>query len=471
MLYRQTALIITTLFIFILLLSGAAGAVSETPEEAKGVAAAVYAEVYEKESVIQIIYGEEAVAGTVYEEETVADMVYDETVAVLGMAADTTGVGKVGDQFILEVVLSNATNVGGVAFEVYFDPAVLRIVKDEEGNSVTANPDIYKPDPPFNNPYYRADTECSTRMDGYAGGIDFGPEPVWLGRIKFELLKEAETQITFSYSKLSTPAPPPPGNPQPIPHLRQGCQLVFDYTPPLVESLIVPEKALAGTRIILTAKGSDNVRLNYFRFEYSPDESNWHLISEGQPVWQEGELLWRADSEWDTAGLALGGYFVRVIFRDPGVHEAVLETAFLLTGSVKGEVYLEGVPPDYDRSGIKVYLEGTNIQGLTDGIGCYNLQGVPAGEYRLIAAKPGFLDQAEKVGVKAEDPHLAAPMLTLLTGDITGDNLIDLDDLLVMWQDYGKAIQRSDLDRSGLVGIRDLVLLARNYTKYGATYR
>jgi len=465
--YRQMALIITTLFIFILLLSGAAGAVSETPEEAKGVAAAVY----DEEAVVEVTYGEEAVVGIVYEEKTVADMVYGETVADMGMAADTTGVGKVGDQFILEVVLSNAINVDGIAFEIKFDPAVLRIVEDEEGNSVTANPDIYKPDPPFNNPYYRADTECSTRMDGYAGGIDFGSEPVWLGKIRFELLKETETQIIFSYHKLSTP-PPPGGYPQPIPHQAHGCQLVFDYTPPLAESLIVPGNALAGSKVTLVARGSDNVGLNYFRFEYSPDESNWHLIGEGQPVWQETEVLWRAYSEWDTAGLAVKGYFIRVIFRDPGGHEAALETAFLLTGgSVRGKVYLEGLPSDYDRSGIEVYLEGTGIQGLTDALGCYSLEGVPAVEYHLIAAKPGFLDRAGEASVNAENPHLVVPVLLLPTGDITGDNVVDLDDVVVMRYDYGKAIQRSDLDRSGLVGIRDLVLLARNYTKAGVTYK
>lgn len=459
---RRTALVIITLFLFVLLfLSGTAEA-----EEAKTIAA-----VYKGDSVAEITCGEEPLTKTAPAEETEIGMACSETIATLGMVAYTTGVSKVGDQFTLEVVLSEAKNVDGVAFEVKFDPAVLRIIKDKDGNSVTANPDIYKPDPPFNNPCYRADTEYSTRMDGFAFGIDFGSDPVWLGKIKFELLKEAETRVIFSYHKLSTPAPPPPGVPQPIPHVAEGCLLVFDFTPPLAEALIAPEEALAGSKVSLVAKGSDNVRLNYFRFEYSPDGSSWHLIGEGQPTWQESELLWRADYEWDTAGLALGGYFIRVAFRDPGGHEAALETTFLLTGSVKGEVYLEGVPPDYDRSGIKVYLEGTNIQATTDAGGYYNLGGVPAGEYRLIAAKLGFLDQAEKVGITAETPHLVALVLTLLTGDITGDNVVDLDDVLVMRQDYGKPIQRSDLNRSGLVGIRDLVLLARNYTKCGATYR
>jgi hypothetical protein len=239
-----------------------------------------------------------------------------------------------------------------------------------------------------------------------------------------------------------------------------------------VESLIVPGEVLAGSKITLVAKGSDSVGLNYFRFEYSSTGSNWHLIGEGRPVWPEGESLWRADCEWDTAGLAPGSYHIRVVFRDPGGHEAVLEKNCLLTGgSVRGEVYLEGLPPDYDRSGIKVYLEGTGIQGLTDASGCYNLQGVPAGEHRLIAVKPGFLDRAAEASVNVENPQIVVPVLLLSTGDITGDNVVDLDDVLVMRQDYSKAIQRSDLDLSGLVGIRDLVLLARNYTICGATYR
>ena len=485
MLYRQAALTITTLLFGILFLSGPAGAVRGTFEGARAATAAVYGgesvveaaysedavagAVYDEESVAKATYDEETVAGAVYDQEAVTEAVYGQAEAVLGMAADTTGVGKVGDQFFLEVVLSNAINVGTIVFEVKFDPAVLRIVKDEEGNSVTANPEIYKPDPPFNNPYYRADTECSTRLDGFADGIDFGPEPVGLGKIRFELLKEAETQIIFSYHKLSTP-PPPGGYPQPIPRQAQGCQLVFDFTPPLAESLIVPDEALAGSKVGITAGGSDNVGLNYFRIEYSADGGNWHLIGEGRPVRQEGELTWRADGEWDTAGLAPGSYHLRVVFRDPGGREVSLEGSCLLTGSVRGEVYLEGLPPGCDRSGIKVYLEGTGIQGFTDASGCYCLQGVPAGERRLVAVKPGFLVQAEKACVSAENPHPVVPVLLLPTGDITGDNVVDLDDVVVMRHDYGKPIQRSDLDRSGLVGIRDLVLLARNYTKTGATH-
>ena len=117
-----------------------------------------------------------------------------------------------------------------------------------------------------------------------------------------------------------------------------------------------------------------------------------------------------------------------------------------------------------------VYLEGTGIQALTDASGCYNLQGVPASEYRLIAVKPGFLDRAERISVNAENPHPVVSVLLLPTGDITGDNVVGLDDVVVMRHDYDKPIQRSDLDRSGLVGIRDLVLLARNYTKTGVTY-
>lgn len=138
---------------------------------------------------------------------------------VLSMRSlDAQAVGQAGDQFTVDVQLNNAI-LAGAAFEVSFDPAVLAIVKDLDGNSITANPEVFKqaPDDFGPNPFYRKDTSSSVRLDGmtstvYYGAnnerllqpLDIGAEPATLGTIKFVLLQEATqgTRLDFSLHEL-----------------------------------------------------------------------------------------------------------------------------------------------------------------------------------------------------------------------------------------------------------------------------
>lgn len=426
--------------------------------------------VYSKRTDITSLSFRQSALDSVEDLETVAGDVYGQSTAIFGMAADTSGVTEIGDQFTLEVNLSNAENVDGIAYEISFDPTVLSVVKNEKGCSITENPDIYKPDPNgFPNPFYRKDTASTLRIDGFAYGISIGNNPIWLGHIKFLILREAKTQVEFTYHKLSTPPPPPPDLPLPIPHQGQGCELVFDFTPPSAQDVYLSGGTLAGGMVPVEAIGTDNVGLSCFRLDYSLDGAAWNMIGEGQPVWDQGESIWKADCEWDSAGLFPGSYYIRAAFRDYGGKEAELEKNIVLTGgSISGEVLLEGLPSDTDRSGIKVYLKGTGQETFTDSSGHYLIQGTPAGDYCLVAGKNGFLCQSANASVSMENPDAVCDAMTLPTGDITGDNLVDLDDLSVMLQDYNTAELRSDLDRSGLVDIRDLFLLNRNYSKSGA---
>lgn len=457
MLYGRAVLALAVLFVALFVPAGITGAAEKAPLPLQNPKAVKNLSMHPEQIWMRI---ESFVRGTA-----------EDTGAVLGMAADTAGVGEAGDEFTLEVNISNVQNLDGVMFEVYFDPAAVQVVKNEKGYSVTENPEVYKPDPVFGNPFYRGDTECSTRLEGFAGGINVGSEPLWLGRIRFKLLKEARTEIYFSLHKLLTGPVPPDNHYEKIPHRAEGLHLVFDFTPPEVTYLDVPAEVLAGGVVRIEAAGVDSVGLDCFRFECSTDGVEWGLIGEGQPVRQGDEgSLWAAGADWDTAGLPLETCLVRVTMRDPGGHEAALTgRCSLVGGSVRGRVYLEGLAPDCDRSGVKVYLEGTDIQAFTDAGGNYRLEGVIAGGYSLVAALKGYLDQAAGLMITVENPHQEAGDLLLPAGDINGDNEIDIEDISIMRLDYGKAVQRSDLDRSGLVGIRDLILLARNYTRKGAT--
>lgn len=149
-----------------------------------------------------------------------------------------------------------------------------------------------------------------------------------------------------------------------------------------------------------------------------------------------------------------------------------------IEGKVKPEVM--PWPPQWpywkDYSGTKVYLEDLGgaaiaaFETYTDAEGNYSLINPPPGVYNVVAERGGYLSKAAE-GIQVDGTNYTRVDFLLLTGDITQDNAVDIDDLNVMRTDYGTWWNiRSDLDYNGWVNIRDLVYLARNYTAYGYGY-
>ena len=152
------------------------------------------------------------------------------------------------------------------------------------------------------------------------------------------------------------------------------------------------------------------------------------------------------------------------------INDCVKICGYVLKGNVRPEAMpLWQWPYYYDYSGTKVSLEGTSLVTYTDAYGNYSFFNPPAGHYNVVAERGGYLVRAvpvDMVGDVSQEVNIL-----LLTGDIRQDNAVDIDDLNVMRTDYDTWwTPRSDLDCSGWVGIRDLVYLARNYTKYGYGY-
>jgi hypothetical protein len=156
---------------------------------------------------------------------------------------------------------------------------------------------------------------------------------------------------------------------------------------------------------------------------------------------------------------------------DNWVDDCVCISGFVLRGKVTPEAMPQWCPYyGVDYSGTEVQLEGTSLVTYTDAEGNYSFINPPAGVYNVVAKREGYLTRNEEVNIDgANDINVD---LLLLTGDISPDNAVDIDDLNVMRADYDTWWNiRSDLDYSGWVGIRDLVYLARNYTKYGYGYQ
>jgi len=91
----------------------------------------------------------------------------------------------------------------------------------------------------------------------------------------------------------------------------------------------------------------------------------------------------------------------------------------------------------------------------------------PAGTYKVVASASGFLG-AEGSGVVTAGETASMPDVTLLAGDIDGNDVIDQFDAMTIGMSYnGATPEAADLNNDGVINVLDLELLAANYRLTG----
>jgi Dockerin type I domain len=93
----------------------------------------------------------------------------------------------------------------------------------------------------------------------------------------------------------------------------------------------------------------------------------------------------------------------------------------------------------------------------------------PAGTYSIAATASGFLS-AKGSATIVGGSNSTKPEITLLAGDLDGNNVIDQFDALTIGMNYnGTTPAAADLNNDGVINVLDLELLAANYRKTGPT--
>jgi Carboxypeptidase regulatory-like domain/Cohesin domain len=91
----------------------------------------------------------------------------------------------------------------------------------------------------------------------------------------------------------------------------------------------------------------------------------------------------------------------------------------------------------------------------------------PAGSYTVLATASGFLSAQGSATITGGSTS-TKPTITLLAGDIDGNNVIDQFDALTIGMNYNAAVPTAaDLNNDGVINVLDLELLAANYRKTG----
>ena len=94
---------------------------------------------------------------------------------------------------------------------------------------------------------------------------------------------------------------------------------------------------------------------------------------------------------------------------------------------------------------------------------------VPSGTYTVRATADGFLS-AQGSAIITAGSTTTKPTISLLAGDIDGNNVIDQFDAMTLGMSYNTSVPpAADLNNDGIINVFDLELLAKNYRKTGPT--
>ena len=135
-------------------------------------------------------------------------------------------------------------------------------------------------------------------------------------------------------------------------------------------------------------------------------------------------------------------------------------------GSVSGIITLQGRT---NHEGVSVTI-GQLPPVMTGSDGTYAvLNGVPEGQHRVKAEKPGYLSAEGDVTIDGPQSK-ELPAVSLPAGDLNQDGAVNLFDLVLISNLFGNQdleSLRSDLNADGAVNLFDLVLVGNNLNQSG----
>jgi hypothetical protein len=132
---------------------------------------------------------------------------------------------------------------------------------------------------------------------------------------------------------------------------------------------------------------------------------------------------------------------------------------------------LEGVVLYQGRTGhagIEVTASGEVTQSdETDAAGTFVLDELRSGDYEVEASAALYLPACAHEVTVTSGETVTLDAVTLLGGDLTGNEVIDIGDLSLLGAGFGTPATGADINADGIVNVQDLAILAGNYETSG----
>ena len=264
----------------------------------------------------------------------------------------------------------------------------------------------------------------------------------------------------------------------------RGFELHITFNPAIVRVADVDGEAANGVQVAVTTPfgstgdGGGQVTVNQadnergeivLAFEQPGglavgDANEWHKVA---------TITWIAQAEGKSA-IAVDGS-THFIAADGGLRrvDATYDgVAFVRApGKIAGVVHLQG-RTNHDGISVSGVLVTARVdKASTDGEGRFAITTSHGeGFYTLTASMPGYLTAESDSPVKVTmDGTASAGEVTLLGGDVNGDNRVDVRDLSYVAWHFGEYDAAADVNGDGVIDISDLTLTASNFGQQGPT--
>lgn len=247
-----------------------------------------------------------------------------------------------------------------------------------------------------------------------------------------------------------------------------GVELQLSYDPAIIEVVdadpgapgtqVAPGAVFAGVEIfdVENETASGQIKFSATRTAPTPPFDGTGSII--QITWR-GKAVGQSTVTLDTVKLAnTDGQPISAAISPTGSVEVISGTQVI----IYGEVQLQGRS---DHSAAMVDANGQQIQPNPDG--SFEMTIPPGNTYRLTISASGYLSAKAEGDMPPDATELDMGSVTLLGGDVTGDDLIDIFDLALIGSRYGSSNPQADLNADGTVDIFDLTMAAANYGRSG----
>ncbi|MBL8062318.1 MAG: carboxypeptidase regulatory-like domain-containing protein [Anaerolineales bacterium] len=234
-----------------------------------------------------------------------------------------------------------------------------------------------------------------------------------------------------------------------------SAEFTCSYNPALLEVSNIAESGLFGTDAVLAINGPQNGL-----FIVAIAGSN------GQKAVTSGAVF-----AFSVKALAAGQAEVRC---DARVSAGNSLTSITSTPATLG--ITEAPPAQATLTGTVIATKGvivTLIDQVSETSAAADANGnfsiiAPAGSYTVVASAPGFL-KAQGTPTLTAGVTTTMQTITLLAGDIDGNDVIDQFDALTIGINYNASSPAAaDLNNDGTINVLDLEMLAANYRQSGA---
>ena len=137
---------------------------------------------------------------------------------------------------------------------------------------------------------------------------------------------------------------------------------------------------------------------------------------------------------------------------------------------------------DLTKVGAKVYAQDSNgvkYPGTVDGAqGYFSVKNIPLSKepYDIVVEAPGHLKSIQKVNLGKKTTwgedigqylFTAAKQPTAAAGDVNGDKMIDISDVIQVVAFYGEDHKKEDLNQDGIVDEKDVRFIEKNFLRVG----